>query len=597
MELNLTAENNAALNELLRIAAMPISLEQMLGKSLDALLSLSWLSVLPKAGIFLVSTDESGRPSLRLVIERRLDAAISTLCSEIQFGQCLCGRAALSRTPLHVSCVDDLHEIRYEGIQPHGHYIIPIMSDETCVGVLLFYLQEGARQKKHEINFLIRCSAVLALAIELRRKERELETAIRELSFQKKTLDQHAIVSIADVEGRITYVNDKFCEISGFNRNELIGQNHRMLKSGEHSKDFYRNLWRTISSGKVWHGEIKNKRKDDGFYWVSATIVPFMNERGKPFQYVAIRTDISERKAAEFALEQAQSIAKIGSWTLDIVNNKLTWSDQIFLIFGIDPEQFGASFDAFLETIHPDDRKTVLEHYLASIDGHVQYDIEHRIVRRNDGEIRWVHERCMHQRNKSGEVFRSDGTVQDITERKQAQEEIQRLAMTDHLTGIANRNQFHRRFSESLHLAKRENFVLALLLLDLDRFKPINDAYGHIVGDEALKVVASAFSRERRQTDVVARLGGDEFAILLVNPDSPSSIERCAQKIIAEVSEPFYVRDHRISLGVSIGIATFPTDGSTEDDLIHQADVALYEVKRLGRNSYCFYRPELGESQ
>lgn len=593
MGLNLTAENNSALNELLKIAAMPISLEEMLGKSLDILLSLSWLSLLPKAGVFLVSQDEDGNPILELVVERRLGKQIPVLCAQVNFGHCLCGRVAVSKAPLHVAHIDDRHETVFEGIQPHGHYVIPIQSGENNLGVIVFYLPDGAAQDQHEFNFLVRCGAILALAIELRQKERELEATNRELTFQKKTLDQHAIVSISDVKGRIIYVNDKFCEISGYSREELLGQNHRMLKSREHSQEVYKDMWQTISSGEVWHGEIKNLRKDGGFYWVSATIVPFMDENGSPFQYVAIRTDITERKATEYALKQAQSVANIGSWSLDLLTDQLMWSDQIFTIFGIDPKQFDASFAAFLETIHPDDRQYVLVQYKGSLDGHIEYDIEHRIIRKDNGEIRWVHERCIHQRNEKGEVIRSDGTVQDITERKLAQEEIQRLAMTDQLTGLANRNQFHRRFSESISLAKRHGFRLALLLLDLDKFKPVNDTYGHQVGDELLKVVASGFARECRESDVAARLGGDEFAILLINPDGDESIEKCAQRIVEEVSRAVVIREIEISIGVSIGISIYPTDGLEEDELIHKADVALYEGKRSGRNTYCFYRPEL----
>lgn len=121
----------------------------------------------------------------------------------------------------------------------------------------------------------------------------------RELDSQKLALDEHAIVSITNVKGNITYVNDKFCDISGFAREELLGKNHRILKSGEHSQVFYEDLWRTIANGKPWHGEIKNLKKGGGYYWVRASIVPFLNEHGKPFQYVAIRTDITEQKEVE----------------------------------------------------------------------------------------------------------------------------------------------------------------------------------------------------------------------------------------------------------------------------------------------------------
>ncbi len=182
---------------------------------------------------------------------------------------------------------------------------------------------------------------ILLLLYAVKIKSKKLNQLLKTIHEQQLALDQHAIVSSANVKGDITYVNNKFCEISGYSKNELMGKNHRIVKSGEHTEEEFRQMWRTICRGHVWHGQIKNKKKNGGFYWVNATIVPFLDKKGKPYQYISIRTDITLQKELEkklldcqHFLEQVTNTMAQGLYALDMNGHCTFWNKGAENILG-----------------------------------------------------------------------------------------------------------------------------------------------------------------------------------------------------------------------------------------------------------------------
>ena len=249
-----------------------------------------------------------------------------------------------------------------------------------------------------------------------------MDKSSNENKFYREGLDYIAIVAKTDTQGKITYVNDKFCEISKYAREELIGKDHRILNSGFHSKDFITNLWQTIKTGKIWKGEIRNKAKDGSFYWVDTTIIPFRDEAGVIQEFVSFRYDITHKKESEFLNNEIQKINQIGGWKLLLATNTPIWTEQTYLIHELEVGTL-IDLESAINFYAPHDREKVKELVKKCAESGIPVSNGFEFITAK-GNKEWVHSKGITEINAKGEVLQVVGTFQDITEQKSIQKQL-----------------------------------------------------------------------------------------------------------------------------------------------------------------------------
>ncbi|MBF0131910.1 MAG: PAS domain-containing protein [Magnetococcales bacterium] len=261
---------------------------------------------------------------------------------------------------------------------------------------------------------------------------RNLSTVLADLERQKFALDQHAIVSIADTQGRITYANDHFCLVSGYQREELLGKDHQIVNSGWHDKKFFRTMWETITQGQVWHGEICNRKKNGNLYWVAATIVPFIGDNGQPFQFVAIRTDITTQRVMENALRESEQRLQIaldasntGLWDWNPQTDQAYFSEHWLHMLGYQKGEIKENGQEWLGLIHPEDVALVQKRLEIHMRGETPtYQVEFRMRHRQE-LWKWIFSTGkVTERDAEGHPIRMTGIHIDVSERKRVEQEL-----------------------------------------------------------------------------------------------------------------------------------------------------------------------------
>jgi diguanylate cyclase (GGDEF)-like protein/PAS domain S-box-containing protein len=323
--------------------------------------------------------------------------------------------------------------------------------------------------------------------------------------------------------------------------------------------------------------------------------------------HLILAETLREMRRTEISHSHAERLAAIGSWEWDTDTNQMRWSEETHRVLGYEPGEVEMTHTAFWERVHPEDRSKLQDGTGEALDIVRSYTVQHRILL-PDGSVKHVQQQ--------GDLIIGDGrrgrwlagTIQDVTQQRLDQEKIRYLANYDSLTGLANRRSFTERLGQELSAAKGENRRIALLYMDLDRFKRVNDTLGHSAGDQLLRHVANVLRARTRGDDFVgrservkattdvSRLGGDEFLILLSEISDAQDAGDVAQRILEALPETIEIEGHHVSALGSIGIAVFPEDGEDGKTLIHNADTAMYHAKECGRNTFKFFCSSMNEA-
>jgi len=404
-------------------------------------------------------------------------------------------------------------------------------------------------------------------------------------------------IVIADLQGLIRYVNPMFERVTGYTRAEAIGQNPRILSSGQKSAQDYRALWGTLLAGQVWEGEFHNQRKDGTLFWEHAVMTPICDAHGVPMHYLAVKENITERKLAEAQLRIAATAfeAQEGMCITDAQGVILRVNQAYSAVTGYSAEESVGQTTRMLNSGRHDAAFYAAMWADIRQNGSWQGEIWNR---RKNGEVypEWLSITAV--KDERDTVTHYVSTLTDITHRKAAEAEIKHLAFYDPLTGLPNRRLMNDRLTHLLEANARRQRNGALLFIDLDNFKKLNDTHGHDQGDSLLQKVAERLSLCVRKGDTVARLGGDEFVVMLQEladnlTEAATQAETVGQKILASLCQPFQLGQLTHYSTASLGVTLICAGDDSVEELLKRADLALYQAKGGGRNTLRFFDPAM----
>ncbi len=446
-----------------------------------------------------------------------------------------------------------------------------------------------------------------------RRPHKEIELTegalyATEARYQEILDNAPAIIYVKDTDGRYRLINRAFEKVYGKRRDEILGRTDHEL-TGQTFADAFRAYDRRILASPDPVTEEHSVPSHDGRpLTLLAVAFPLRDADGSPHAVCGIATDITERKNAEQALKESEQRYRHAVSQADAVlyekeygQRRFTYvGERIFELTGYRPDEFSQEIwkEMLEETImRGEGAGLTMEEVIEKTErGELrEWRADYRI-RTRSGETRWLADSSIQVYDENGTLRGALGILQDITERKNAEETIRWHAHHDMLTGLPNRVLFLDRLEQALSAAERRDRSTAVLFLDLDHFKHINDTLGHDAGDRLLQQIAYRLRDSLRPEDTIARIGGDEFNVLLPLVTGPDDATQVAARLLEALRPPVMVNGHDLYIGGSIGISLFPQDGGDPHTLLKHADIALYQAKGAGRGVYRLYAHTMNDA-
>ncbi|HZZ92199.1 MAG TPA: EAL domain-containing protein [Usitatibacter sp.] len=427
-------------------------------------------------------------------------------------------------------------------------------------------------------------------------ERKKLEADMRESNERLRAVIHAAPLAIIarDLDDVIRMWNPAAERMFGWREDEVLET--RTPTVPEALRDEARALRRRAQQGETIRiEETRRQHRDGRLMDASVSIAPIYGADNVVIGTMATLVDISRRKQAEQALRESEAhlrlameAAQMGMWYWESHTDRFVYSDGFAILFGHGPNDPAVDYRALQERLHPDDRELFDATMRHAVKEGSDFQVDYRVLW-PDGSVHWVSNRGQVHRGADGRAVRVIGVGMDITDRKRAEQRIAHMAHHDALTGLPNRALLRDRIQQAIAQAHRGGSQLAVLFIDLDRFKNINDSLGHQLGDRLLQSVASRILVCVREGDTVARVGGDEFVIVIPGIGSQADAAAVAAKILEVLGSPFHLHGQDLHANASIGISVYPADGTDAETLMRNADTAMYHAKDSGRANFQFF--------